>query len=213
MYVIARSAPSSWNALAQPHAIECSFAIPTTSALRPLSTGRGMSIVIADVLSCGAEDAPCVARDHQLFVRGDRPRRDTAARLAEAWTTGVVGGGVELHAEPLRVAAHPLAQARTVLADAGGEHDRVETPERRGERAQLAADPIDEEIDRGLRRRFRARLERAHVARDAGHAEQPGLLVDQLLDRARVHLELVHQIEHHTRIEIAAARAHRQTVG
>ncbi len=40
------SAPSSWNAAAQPYAIECSFAMPTTSAFLPLSTGRGMSIAM-----------------------------------------------------------------------------------------------------------------------------------------------------------------------
>ena len=40
---------------------------------------------------------------------------------------------------------------RAVLADAGGEHDRVEAAERGGERAQLAPDAIDEQVDRGLR--------------------------------------------------------------
>ena len=47
---------------------------------------------------------------------------------------------------------------------------------------------------------------------EARHAEQPRLLVDQLLDGARVHLELVHQVEHDAGIERAAARAHRQAV-
>ena len=39
-----------------------------------------------------------------------------------------------------------------VLADAGGEHDRVEPAERGGERAQLAPDAVDEQVDRGLAR-------------------------------------------------------------
>ena len=38
------------------------------------------------------------------------------------------------------------------------------------------------------------------------------MLIDQLLDRTRVHLQHVLQIENHTRVEAAAARAHRKAV-
>src|SRR6185369_9780784 len=47
---MARSAPSSRNALAQPQAIECSLAIPTTSTFRPCSTGPSMRAVMANCL-------------------------------------------------------------------------------------------------------------------------------------------------------------------
>src|SRR5208337_1870204 len=47
-YVTASSAPSSWNALAQPYAIECSLAIPTTSARLPSRTWCG---IIASLVS------------------------------------------------------------------------------------------------------------------------------------------------------------------
>ena len=59
-----------------------------------------------------------------------------------------VGGGVQLDAQPGRVPADPLANRRRVLADAGGEHDRVEAAQRGGERAEFAPDPVDEQIDR-----------------------------------------------------------------
>ena len=71
---------------------------------------------------------------------------------------------VELDAEPGRLPADALADRRRVLADAGGEDDRVEAAERGGERAELAADPVDEEIDRELRPRV-GRLEQRRACR------------------------------------------------
>ena len=56
----------------------------------------------------------------------------------------LVGLGVELHAEPRRVAADALADRGGVLADAAGEDERVEPAERGGERAQLAPDAVDD---------------------------------------------------------------------
>ena len=58
---------------------------------------------------------------------------------------------VELDAEPGGLAAHALADCDGALADAGGEDERVEPAERRGERAQLA--PMRyEELHRQLAR-------------------------------------------------------------
>ena len=119
---------------------------------------------------------------------------------------------VELDAEPGRLPAHPLADRRRVLADAGGEDDRVEAAERRGERAELAADPVDEEVDGELRPRLGRLEQRAHVARHARDAEQAGLAVDQLLDRPRVHPALVHQVQDDAGVDRPAARPHRQAV-
>ena len=84
--------------------------------------------------------------------------------------------------------------------------------ERGGERPELAADAISKELDRDLRIRLDARFERAHVAGDSGYPEQARLLIDELLDGAGVHLQLVHQIKHHPRIEVAATRPHGQPV-
>ena len=56
------------------------------------------------------------------------------------------------------------------------------------------------------------REQRAHVAGDAGYSEQTRLLVEQLFDRSRIQLQFVHQIQDHTRIQTAAACAHRQSV-
>jgi hypothetical protein len=123
-----------------------------------------------------------------------------------------IRAGVELDAEPRGLPAHALADRRRVLADARREDDRVETAERRGQRAQLAADAVDEELDRELRLRLRGLEQHAHVARYPRDAEQPRLAVDELLDLPRAHPALVHQVEDDAGVDRAAARAHRQAV-
>ena len=62
---------------------------------------------------------------------------------------------VELQPEPARVATDAGADRNGVLADAAGEHHGVEPAERRRERAELAADAVDEQVHRlgGARRR------------------------------------------------------------
>ena len=44
--------------------------------------------------------------------------------------------------------ADPLADLGRALADPGREHEAIEAAEHRGERAELAADPPDEQLDR-----------------------------------------------------------------
>ena len=41
---------------------------------------------------------------------------------------------------------------------------------------------------------------------------RPDSLIQQLLDRARIHAAFVHQVQHDTRIEVARARSHRQAI-
>ena len=123
-----------------------------------------------------------------------------------------VRGGIKLDAQPGRVAAHAFADGGRVLADAAREHERIQPAERGGERAQLAPDAIAIEVDREPGPRIARGQERAHVARNAGHAEQARLVVEQLLDGARVHSALVHEVEQHAGVDRAAARAHRQPV-
>src|SRR5262245_2991496 len=78
--------------------------------------------------------------DQQLLVdRNDvdgdaRSRSRDSARDADGV---VVGGGVELDAEPLEIAADPCAHGGRVLADAAADRDRVEAAENRGIRADV----------------------------------------------------------------------------
>src|SRR5262249_12787861 len=151
-------------------------------------------------------------RDHQLLVRRNHPRRHPAARSADARPAFLVCRAVELHPQPCGIAADPFTNGRAVLSDTGCEHQGVQAAERRRKRAHLAPDAIHVEVDGELRPGIVGGEELPHVAGDPGDAEQARLVVDQLLDGARIHPALVHQVEQHARIEGAAARAHRQAV-
>src|SRR4030095_12843290 len=98
--------------------------MPTTSALRSLSAGRGISIVIFSFLSSRAKHALRMLRDHQFLVGRNHPRRDTAARSADARAVAAVGMRVQRDAKPSRVSADALAQPGAVLAHAGRGHPR-----------------------------------------------------------------------------------------
>ncbi len=96
-----------------------------------------------------------------------------------------------------------------MFANPGCENDAVEPAKRRRERADFTADPIDEEIDGQTRARIVACLERSHIARNAGNAQQAGLFVEQRFDFACTHFEFVDQIENHAGVERSRARPHR----
>src|SRR5260221_13370531 len=113
-----------------------------------------------------------MARDHQLLVSRDGPGGDPAFGRADPGGAGIVRRIIELQTEPCRRAADRTADRRAVLADAGREDDRVEAAERGGERADLPADPVDEEIDGQANARVRARFERAHGPPDSPGAAQ-----------------------------------------
>src|SRR5688500_17001572 len=144
--------------------------------------------------SFACDQALRMLRDHQLLVGRDDPRAHWAAARADAWTALLVGRAVELHPQPGRVAANALPQDRAVLPDAGREHERIESAERGRERTQLAPDPVDVEVHGEFRPGIVRAEQLAHVARDAGDAEQARLAVEQLLDRARAHATLVHEV-------------------
>src|SRR5213592_3634950 len=92
-----------------------------------------------------------VARDHQLFVGRNDPRGNTARVGADPYCVTGVRVGIELNAEPRRVAAYTFANRPAVLADPRGEDNGVQTAERSGQRAQLTRDSIDVQIDCRLR--------------------------------------------------------------
>src|SRR5579875_242078 len=89
-------------------------------------------------------------------------------------------------AEPAAVLADAPADDLGVFPDAAGKDERIQAAERRGKRAELAHDPVDEKIDRFPGRRSAAREERPHIFAQAGDPEQTGTLpqqVAELVDR------------------------------
>ena len=72
-----------------------------------------------------------MASDHDLLVGRQRPDRYRAPRRADARATRGVRRGIEHEPEPCRLLADPRADFRGMLADAAGEHERIEPAERR----------------------------------------------------------------------------------
>ena len=93
------------------------------------------------VISC--EEVVCRRRDHHFLVGGNHPHGDPRRWRRDERRIGAVAGRIELDAEK----AEPLADSRArtrrrMLADAAGEHDRVEAAQRRGIRANLLPDAV-----------------------------------------------------------------------
>ena len=71
--------------------------------------------------------------------------------------------------------SHAAPNFRGVLADAGGEDQRVQPTESGGERSQLPADTVDKQGNGIGRVRVLARQQSPHVIADTGDTEKPGL--------------------------------------
>src|SRR5207237_4112808 len=112
-----------------------------------------------------------VARDHQLFVGRNDPRRNAARVGADPYCITRVRVTVQLDADPRCVAADTFAKRVAVLSDSRGEDDGVQTAERGGERPELAAYSVDIKVDRRLGVRVVAFLKRSHIARNARYAK------------------------------------------
>ena len=132
--------------------------------------------------------------------------------MRDALQVGNVRRIIELEAEPLEAVDHLFADRRGVFTDAAREDERVESLQRRNQRAQFTHRPIAKEVDGEFCPCLIRRKERAHVGRDTGHAEKAGLTIEQVLDRARIHFELVLQVQHDAGIKRAGSRSHHQSV-
>src|SRR5262249_53589553 len=109
----------------------------------------------------------------------DDPRRHARSFAADSRPSACVRVVVELEPKPGRVAAHPGPDRGGMLADPSREHERVEPAERRGERAKLTSDSIDEKVDGLCGLRARACEKYLHIARDARDAKEPGFFIEQ----------------------------------
>src|SRR4029453_5559332 len=89
-----------------------------------------------------------MARDHQLFVGRDHPGGHGAPRVGNARPPGGVPPRVDLDAEPGGGRADARADLRGVLADAGGEDQRVDAAEHSGQRPDLLGRAVDEVVQR-----------------------------------------------------------------
>src|SRR6266436_4973880 len=87
---------------------------------------------------------PC---DHQVLVGWYDPSRHGGARARDPWAAFGIGLLVQGDAEPMRLPAGTRPYLGRVLADARGEHEYVQSAERRSKRPELASDAVDKQVD------------------------------------------------------------------
>jgi len=102
----------------------------------------------------GREDRAGLLGDLPFLVGPDHEHfHDRLARMDDAHLAGgcCVSVGVQAYTQRLQTGARPRAYRRRVLADAGGEHDRVRAAERGVVRADVLAQPIAIDVEREAR--------------------------------------------------------------
>ena len=153
-----------------------------------------------------------MARDHQVLVGWDHSDRAGAFVGTDDRVVARVPLGIEADAEMLEAGARFPAHRRGVLADPAREDEGVDPAQDRGERADVLAELMAEELDRVGRRRLTCAHgeQHLHVRADAGHAEKAGLVIDEACERRHVVAFVRQEMDEDAGIEIAAARAHHE---
>ena len=157
-------------------------------------------------------------RDGVELVRGDHEQADASSSVAD-FSDGVLvvdlGVAVELFVEACAQKVEALCDAVThdlgVLADACGEHDRVDAAHDRSVSADVLTDLMTEDLDRHatcLVAFSGALLDVTHVIANARQALEARLAVEHRVDFVGAHALFAHQVEQDTSVDIAAARAH-----
>src|SRR5690606_26797502 len=98
-----------------------------------------------------ADDLDRLAGDLELLVRRDDEDAHPAARrrdVARLTGASLVGGVVELDPEHVQTGERAGADLGRVLADAGGEHDRVDAAEGGRVGADVLAQPVAVDLER-----------------------------------------------------------------
>jgi hypothetical protein len=89
---------------------------------------------------------------------------------------GVIEGGIDCESQPLQPRTHRLAKPGIVLSDTGGEYQCVQPTHFEHVTAYIAADRIDQHIQRELRVGMtcvRRRFDIAQIIADPGNPQQP----------------------------------------
>ena len=113
---------------------------------------------------------------------------------------------------PVHSRTNAAANRRRVFTNSAAEQVCFEPAKNGAHRTEFAADSGNEIVDFLPCFGLVGGLERAHVVGQAGQTLEAAFAAKQVLYLGRGHLLLVHQIEEDARVELAAARAHRQAV-
>ena len=136
-----------------------------------------------------------VLRDHEFLIGRDDPERDRGLLRADTWAAGRIRALVKARTEPRGLLAHSAPNFGGVLTDARRKDQSVQAAESGGERSQLSTDPVDKQSDGVGRVRVIARQQGSHVIADAGNAEEPRGMIQQVGYRTRRHTFFLYQVE------------------
>ena len=102
-----------------------------------------------------------------------------------------------------------------ILSDATGEHQRIQSTQRRRECANPFLDLVAKQCYRFSRSHVLLLVlqQVTHVGTGLGYAEQPGMKIDHFVELLGAHIFSACQIPNQSGIEIAGAGAHRHTSG
>src|SRR5437773_10096415 len=156
-----------------------------------------------------------VARDNQVLVGWNHADRAGASVGTDDLIVSRVPLGIEADAEVLEAGTRFQAHWRGVLADPAREDERVDPAQDRGERADVLAELMAEELDRlgGRRLTLADGQQRLHVRADSGNAEEAGLVIDEALERRDIVALVGEEVDKHARVEVPAPRAHHEAAG
>src|SRR6266481_9419429 len=152
-----------------------SLAMPTTRPRLPArSTIAGMRSFLP------AQHGKSLVRNHLFLVCGNDEGGDPARCGTDLFGVRVVGGGINLEAEPRKPLAYSGTDRRLVLAYSRCEDDSVEADERRRQPRDFTSDTEGEEINRLPCLRAVACQEFAAVGADTRRTEKPGLVIENV---------------------------------
>ena len=118
-------------------------------------------------------------------------------------------------AEKLQTLTDAQADGGGVFPDPSGKDQGVQAAQDRGQGTQILLGLIAEQGDGlgGMPVRGFSFEQVAHVRADPRNPEQPGLLVDQFVQRGRRHPPFDQQVQEDAGIEVAGAGAHHEAAG
>src|SRR5262245_56470055 len=165
------SAPEPRHACAHPHAIDWSLAMPVTRAFLPLSSlselRSNILVLVGLAGSTLTQLSQGVARYHEFFVGRNDIAFDRGVTCGNARRPLGISRRIDFDAQPSKSPQHRFANWRSILPDAGREHDAVKAAHGSRKHPSKETNAVDEILQRQFRTGARACKQVAHIVADA----------------------------------------------
>ncbi len=152
-------------------------------------TPHALKFIQASKVSAGIDHRQGMLGNHRFLIRMADQHAHGIASSSNLRAIGNIGFRIKMDPKKTK----PRADARTnpmrILAYAGGEHQGVYAADGSGQSTDFTPHAKGEVIKRGLSRFGAGGFNRAHILRYAGHALQAALVIEQMRDIGRFHLQ------------------------